>query len=119
MGVLSAKEKLMILASGKATLKQINDLEAMAEEELANIDKQDKLTNENLTPEPKPEPTPETKPEPKPEPTPEPKPDEKDLKIAELEKQIEAIQKENVNADNSGSVTDNDTALLNIFKTFR
>ena len=116
MAILKASEKLKILALGKATLKEINELEAMAEKEQPDEPK----------PEPTPKPTPEPKPdEPKPdeptpdEPTPEPQPDEKDIRIAELEKQISDMQQQNVNQDNSGSVENSETALLDIFKSFR
>lgn len=125
--VLSAKEKLLILATGKATLKEINELEKQAEGEKnepkvgANTETNQtvnagkKKVDEN-------DGAPADQPgEPKEDDVPDPSPveDEKDKKIAELEAQIKEMQKDNVNEDNSGSVIDTDTALLNIFKDFK
>lgn len=125
--VLSAKEKLLILATGKATLKEINELEKQAEgennelqigtnketDQTVNAGKEETIKNDDA---------PADQPgEPKEDDVPDPSPvdDEKDKKIAELEAQIKEMQKDNVNEDNSGSVIDTDTALLNIFKDFK
>ena len=83
MAILSASEKLKILATGKATLKELNELEKMAETEDAN-----KME------------TVEPKEEPKEEPKKEPKEDEKDKRIAELEAQLKEAQADNVHANN-------------------
>ena len=125
--VLSAKEKLLILATGKATLKEINELEKQAEGE-NNEPKNTTNTETNQTVNAGKEEidenddTPADQPgEPKEDDVPDSSPvdDEKDKKIAELEAQIKEMQKDNVNEDNSGSVIDTDTALLNIFKDFK
>lgn len=125
--VLSAKEKLLILATGKATLKEINELEKQAEGE-NNVSKDganketDKAINEGKKEVDKNDEAAADQPgEPKEDDVPDPSPveDEKDKKIAELEAQIKEMQKDNVNEDNSGSVIDADTALLNIFKDFK
>lgn len=125
--VLSAKDKLLILATGKATLKEINELEKQAEGEnnetknganketnqTVNAGKEEVDENDDTTTdqpgEPKEDDVPDSS----------PVDDEKDKKIAELEAQIKEMQKDNVNEDNSGSVIDTDTALLNIFKDFK
>ena len=99
MAVLTATEKLKILALGKATLKEINELEAEAATE----------------PEPQPEPTPE----PQPEPTPEPQPDEKDLKIAELEQKLKEAQANNVHENIGGNEPSFDEQLDDMFKGYR
>lgn len=125
--VLSAKEKLLILATGKATLKEINELEKQAEgeknEPKDGADKEtDQAINEGKKEVDKNDDTPADQPgESKKDDVPDPSPieDEKDKKIAELEAQIKEMQKDNVNEDNSGSVIDADTALLNIFKDFK
>lgn len=125
--VLSATEKLKILATGKATLKEINELEKQAEGE-NNVSKDganketDKAINEGKKEVDENDEAPADQPgEPKEDDVPDPSPveDEKDKKIAELEAQIKEMQKDNVNEDNSGSVIDTDTALLNIFKDFK
>lgn len=125
--VLSAKDKLLILATGKATLKEINELEKQAEGE-NNVSKDganketDKAINEGKKEVDENDEAPADQPgEPKEDDVPDPSPvdDEKDKKIAELEAQIKEMQKDNVNEDNSGSVIDTDTALLNIFKDFK
>lgn len=125
--VLSAKDKLLILATGKATLKEINELEKQAEGE-NNVSKDganketDKAINEGKKEVDENDEAPADQPgEPKEDDVPDPSPveDEKDKKIAELEAQIKEMQKDNVNEDNSGSVIDADTALLNIFKDFK
>ena len=110
MAVLSATEKLKILALGKATLKEINELEAEAAAE----------------PEPQPEPQPEPNPEPQPEPTPEPQPkpqpdepDEKDLKIAELEQKLKEAQEANTHKDIGGHEPSFDEQLDDMFKGYR
>lgn len=125
--VLSATEKLKILATGKATLKEINELEKQAEGE-NNVSKDganketDKAINEGKKEVDENDEAPADQPgEPKEDDVPDPSPveDEKDKKIAELEAQIKEMQKDNVNEDNSGSIIDTDTALLNIFKDFK
>ena len=122
--VLSATEKLKILATGKATLKEINELEKQAEGETTN--ENDTQTNES-TIERKEEVDKDT--ETVTDESNESKEDdasvsssvedEKNKKIAELESKIKQMQKDNVNADNSGDVIDTETALLNIFKDFK
>ena len=115
MAVLSASEKLKILALGKATLKEINELEAQAADE------------PEPTPEPEPQPTPqpEPTPQPNPQPTPEPQPDEpdepdeKDLKIAELEKKLKEAQEANVHKNIGGSEPSFDEQLDDMFKGYR
>lgn len=125
--VLSAKEKLLILATGKATLKEINELEKQAEgENNVSKDGADKETNQAIN-EGKKEvdenddaPADQSDESEKDDaPIQASVDDEKDKKIAELEAQIKEMQKDNVNEDNSGSVIDTDTALLNIFKDFK
>lgn len=125
--VLSAKDKLLILATGKATLKEINELEKQAEGE-NNVSKDganketDQAINEGKKEVDKNDDAPADQPgEPKEDDVSDPPSveDEKDKKIAELEAQIKEMQKDNVNEDNSGSVIDADTALLNIFKDFK
>jgi hypothetical protein len=123
--VLSAAEKLKILATGKATLKEINELEKQAEGEKTNenetqttesvverkeevVEHAEKTSNESGEPEKNESPVSSSVEE-----------DERDKKIAELEAQIKEMQKDNVNEDNSGDVIDTDTALLNIFKDFK
>ena len=125
--VLSAKEKLLILATGKATLKEINELEKQAEGE-KNEPKDGANTETNQTINAGKEEVDENDDTPADQPgesekedasVQAPVDDEKDKKIAELEAQIKEMQKDNVNEDNSGSVIDADTALLNIFKDFK
>ena len=126
--VLSATEKLKILATGKATLKEINELEKQAEGEKPggeeNATNNETKTSVNVVKE-------ETKQDADNEsdehdkseetnaPIQTPVEDEKDKKIAELENKIKELQQDNVHEDNSGSVIDTDTALLNIFKDFK
>ena len=125
--VLSAKEKLLILATGQATLKEINELEKQAEGEnnepkYGTNTKTDQTVNAGKEEVDENDDTPTDQPgEPKKDDVPDPSPvdDEKDKKIAELEAQIKEMQKDNVNEDNSGSIIDTDTALLNIFKDFK
>ena len=110
MAVLSASEKLKILALGKATLKEINELEAQAADE------------PEPTPEPEPQPTPQPEPQPAPEPQTEPQPDEpdeKDLKIAELEKKLKEAQEANVHENIGGSEPSFDEQLDDMFKGYR
>ena len=122
--VLSATEKLKILATGKATLKEINELEKQAEGETKDeddtqtvkstterkeeVDKDAKTVTDKSSESEKDDESVSSSVE-----------DEKEKKIAELESQIKQMQKDNVNADNSGDVTDTETALLNIFKDFK
>lgn len=125
--VLSAKEKLLILATGKATLKEINELEKQAEGENnepkgGTNKKADSTVNDGEEEVDENDDAPKDQHgEPKEDDVPDSSPidDEKDKKIAELEAQIKEMQKDNVNEDNSGSVIDTDTALLNIFKDFK
>lgn len=125
--VLSAKEKLLILATGKATLKEINELEKQAEGE-KNETKDESNTETNQTVNTGKEEIDENDDAPADQPSesekddvsdPSPVEDEKDKEIAKLKAQIKEMQKDNVNEDNSGSVIDADTALLNIFKDFK
>lgn len=125
--VLSATEKLKILATGKATLKEINELEKQAEgdeQHEENATNNETETSINVVKE-------ETKQDADNKPNEHDKSeetdapiqtsvdDEKDKKIAELENKIKELQQDNVHEDNSGSVIDTDTALLNIFKDFK
>ena len=92
MAILSATEKLKLLVSGKATLKEINELEKQAEDEKTD-----------------------------PEPKVDPEPDEKDKRIAELEAQLKEAQKENVNGNNETFNTNVsfDEQLNEMFKDIR
>lgn len=125
--VLSAKDKLLILATGKATLKEINELEKQAEgennESKDGTNKEtDQAINEGKKEIDENDDAPADQPgESKKDDVSDQAPveDEKDKKIAELEAQIKEMQKDNVNEDNSGSIIDTDTALLNIFKDFK
>ena len=106
MAVLSATETLKILATGKATLKQLVELEEKAELEA-------------LTP-PQPAPTPD------PAPTGGPEPDEKDLKItelenklAELEDKLKEAQQDNINANNGGVEPTFEEQLDEMFRGYR
>ena len=109
MGVLSSTEKLKILAFGKATLKEINELEELAANEPESIP----------TPEPTPEPNTEPTPEPNVEPESNTEPDEKDKRIAELEKQLEEARTNNIHANNDGIQPSFDEQLDNMFKGYR
>ena len=125
MGVLSAAETLKILATGKATLKEIVELEGKAAEEL-------------LTPPPSPAPEQTTPPAPEqttpPAPeqttpqdnTPDNTPDEKDTKIAELENKLADLesklkeaQQANINANNGGVEPSFEEQLDTMFKGYR
>ncbi len=125
--VLSAKDKLLILATGKATLKEINELEKQAEgEKNESKDGTNKETDQAINEGKKEVDENDDAPADQPGESEKddasvqaPVDDEKDKKIAELEAQIKEMQKDNVNEDNSGSVIDTDTALLNIFKDFK
>lgn len=126
--VLSATEKLKILATGKATLKEINELEKQAEgekpggEENATNNKTE-TSVDDVKKETEQDANKESDEHDKSEETDAPiqtsVEDEKDKKIAELENKIKELQQDNVHEDNSGSVIDTDTALLNIFKDFK
>ena len=94
MAILTATEKLKILALGKATLKEINELEALAEKEP-----------------PKEEP-------PKEEP-PKDEPDEKDKRIAELEAQLKEAQADNVHGNNETQSVSFEEQLNEMFKDIR
>lgn len=126
MAILKASEKLKILALGKATLKEINELEKEAEKE----------GESNEVPPAKDDKKPESKEGKQNESNEDGKskedskesnetehvtdePDEKDKRIAELEKQLKEVQDTNIHGDNSGSTVDTETALMDIFKTFR
>ena len=89
MAVLTATEKLKILALGKATLKEINELEAEAEKE-----------------------------PPKEEP-PKEEPDEKDKRIAELEAQLKEAQADNVHGNNETPSVSFEEQLNEMFKDVR
>ena len=89
MAVLTATEKLKILALGKATLKEINELEAEAEKE-----------------------------PPKEEP-PKEEPDEKDKRIAELEAQLKEAQADNVHGNNETPSVSFEEQLNEMFKDIR
>ena len=91
MAILTASEKLKVLATGKATLKELNELEKMAETE-------DAIKNEPIVKvleQPGGDDS-----QPKEEPKEEPKEDEKDKRIAELEAQLKEAQADNVHANN-------------------
>ena len=94
MAILTASEKLKILATGKATLKELNELEKMAEKEDANNEPIVNVLEQPGGDEPQP------KEGPKEEPKEEPKEDEKDKRIAELEAQLKEAQADNVHANN-------------------
>ena len=118
MGVLSASEKLKILATGKATLKELNELEKMAETEDANKDEPIVKVLEQPgggEPQPKEEP----KEEPKEDPKEEPKEDEKDKRIAELEAQLKEAQADNVHGNNETPSVSFDEQLSEMFKDIR
>ena len=102
MAFISAKDKLMILVTGKATLKEINELEKQAELEKEEPPKEEP---------PKDEP-------PKEEP-PKDEPDEKDKRIAELEAQLKEAQAENVNGNSGGNEPSFDEQLESMFKDYR
>ena len=103
MAVLTATEKLKILALGKATLKEINELEALAEKE------------------PKEEPPKEEPPkeEPPKEEPPKEEPDEKDKRIAELEAQLKEAQADNVHGNNETPNVSFEEQLNDMFKDIR
>ena len=122
MAVLSATETLKILATGKATLKQLVELEEKAELEA--------LTPPQPAPTPDPAPTggPEPAPTggPEPAPTGGPEPDEKDLKItelenklAELEDKLKEAQQDNINANNGGVEPTFEEQLDEMFRGYR
>ena len=104
MAVLTATEKLKILALGKATLKEINELEAEAEKEP-----------------PKEEPPKEEPPkeEPPKEEPPKEEPDEKDKRIAELEAQLKEAQADNVHGNNETPSVSFEEQLNEMFKDIR
>ena len=119
MAVLSATETLKILATGKATLKQLVELEEKAQSEALTPP-----APAPKTPEPAAAPAPE--PAPAPETPPEETPDEKDLKIKELENKLAEIedklkeaQQENINANNGGSEPTFEEQLDEMFKGYR
>ena len=99
MAILTATEKLKILALGKATLKEINELEALAEKEP-----------------PKEEPPKE---EPPKEESPKGEPDEKDKRIAELEAQLKEAQADNVHGNNETPSVSFEEQLNEMFKDIR
>ena len=99
MAVLTATEKLKILALGKATLKEINELEAEAEKEP-----------------PKEEPPKEEPPKEEP---PKDEPDEKDKRIAELEAQLKEAQADNVHGNNETPSVSFEEQLNEMFKDIR
>ena len=119
MAVLKASEKLKILALGKATLKEINELEqeALTEgdttdekktEELKATDTKTEHDEENGSSKSKEDDAPVSS-----------SVDEKDKEIEQLKAQIEQMQKDNINADNSSDTPSGEAALLDIFKDFR
>lgn len=114
MAVLTATEKLKILVSGKATLKELNDLEKQAETEALE------------TPEPK-----ETEPKETEAKETEPKETEtKDsvsieeynkllAKIDEMDTMLKEAQQENVNGNSGGKEPSFDEQLNDMFKDVR
>ena len=119
MAILKASEKLKILALGKATLKEINELEKQAEGESNELETSatGEETGEDETEQSKGD---ESKPAEKTDASIQtPIEDEKDKRIEELEAKVKQLQADNVHEDNSGSEVDPDTALLNIFKDFK
>ena len=109
MAVLTATEKLKILALGKATLKEINELEAEAEKEPPKEEP------------PKEEPPKEEPPkeEPPKEEPPKEEPDEKDKRIAELEAQLKEAQADNVHGNNETPSVSFEEQLNEMFKDVR
>ena len=112
MAFISAKDKLMILVTGKATLKEINELEKQAE-----LEKEEPPKEEPPKDEPPKEEPPKDEP-PKEEP-PKDEPDEKDKRIAELEAQLKEAQAENVNGNSGGNEPSFDEQLESMFKDYR
>ena len=120
MALLTATEKLKILVSGKATLKELNDLEKQAETE-AKDDPKD---------EPKDNPKDDPKDEPKDNPKDDPKDEPKDsvsieeynkllAKIDEMDAMLKEAQEENVNGNSGGNEPSFDEQLNNMFKDVR
>ena len=107
MALLTASEKLKILVSGKATLKELNDLEKQAETEAKDDPKDD----------PKDAPKDDPKDDPKDEPTEK----EKELleKIKDLESKLSEAQQDNVNGNSGGSEPSFDEQLDSMFKNYR
>ena len=101
MAILTATEKLKILALGKATLKEINELEALAEKEPKEPPKEEP---------PKEEPPKEEPPK---------EPDEKDKRIAELEAQLKEAQADNVHGNNETPSVSFEEQLNEMFKDIR
>ena len=127
MAVLSATEKLKILATGKATLKEINELEKMAETEDAKNEPIVKVLEQPGANEPQPKEEPgANEPQPKeepganePQPKEEPKEDEKDKRIKELEAQLKEAQADNVHGNNETPSVSFDEQLNEMFKDIR
>ena len=120
MAILKASEKLKILALGKATLKEINELEKQAEGESGELETPatgEEKTDEDETEQSKGD---ESKPAEETDASIQtPVEDEKDKRIEELEAKVKQLQADNVHEDNSGNMEDPETALLNIFKDFK
>ena len=128
MAILKASEKLKILALGKATLKEINELEKQAEgesnelEPTATGEKEPTATGEKETEQNETEHSEgyESKPAEETDASVSSSvEDEKDKRIEELEAKVKQLQADNVHEDNSGNLEDPETALLNIFKDFK
>lgn len=125
--VLTATEKLKVLATGKATLKEINELEKQAETEgNNNAGTPDNVTGATSTKGASGETNPGEKGTG--ETTPEVNPEiedykrqlaEKDAQLAEKDAQLKQAQLDAQHADNSDQTDYSDAALLNIFKGIR
>ena len=111
MAILTATEKLKILALGKATLKEINELEALAEKEPKEPPKEEPPKEEPPKEEPPKEEPPKEEP-PK-------EPDEKDKRIAELEAQLKEAQADNVHGNNETPSVSFEEQLNEMFKDIR
>lgn len=120
MAVLKASEKLKLLAMGKATLKEINELEAQAlqeGEEDASQELQSAIKEETTETAAK-----ETDSSEQPKETDasiQNALDEKDAKIAELEEKLKEAQANNVHNDIGGNEPSFDEQLDEMFKGYR
>ena len=113
MAVLKASEKLKLLAMGKATLKEINELEAQAlqeGEEDATQELQSAITDQETNSSEQPKETDASL---------QTSIEEKDAKIAELEKKLKEAQEANVHENIGGSEPSFDEQLNDMFKGYR
>ena len=100
--MLSAREKLTLLIQGKATLKEINELEALAEQEPEEVETPEVETPEEVE-------------------TPDYAKDIEELKKAneELQTKLNEAQADNVHANNETPQVSFDEQLEEMFKDFR